>query len=234
MRATGMLMIVASTLAATAGRAAVFTDDFALGVKPQTWSILSNQPLFTWDDSAGDVLLTKPIGGSGGLDFIALRLERVAYGDFDLQVDFSQASIDHLTGAIGNQVQLNARFGSQLLHVVRSDETAVGDNAHLFANPPFSWVGGVVNTAASGGTLRLTRIGAQVTARFGSTIIHQGTYNTEPLSEVSLSLQCNETLDAISVRFDDFSLTADTILQREVFSDGFESGTTSAWSSTMP
>lgn len=232
MRAVTTMLIVAWLLA-PASNADDFTDGFASGVEPQAWSVLSNQPLFTLDDSSGDVLLTKPAGGSGGLDVVVLRLERVAFGDFDVQVDFSQASIDHLTGSIGNQVQLNARIGSQRLHVVRSDETGVGDNAHLFAGPPFAWVGGVVNTAATDGTLRLTRVGAQVTAWFESTILHQGTYNAEPLSEVSLSLQCNETLDAISVRFDDFSLTADTILPSRIFSDGFENGDTLVWSSSV-
>lgn len=233
MRAMPTLTVVVA-LAASASNADLFTDDFATGVDSQAWTIVSNQLLFTWDDSGGDVLLSKPTGGSGGLDVIALRLERVAFGDFDLQVDFSQASIDHLTGPIGNQLQLNARFGPQSLHVVRSDETGIGDNAHLFANPPFSFVGGVVYTAATSGTLRLARVGTQLTAWFGNTIIHQGTYNAEPLSEVTLSLQCNETFDAVSVRFDDFSLLADAILPSRIFADGFENGDIEAWSGGGP
>jgi hypothetical protein len=221
-------------LAPHVAAADVLTDDFSAGVQPERWTVVSNQPLYTWDDSGGDILFAKPVGGSGGLDLIALSLERIAIGDFDLRVDFSEALIDHQSGAVGNQVQLNVWFGGQALAVVRSDEVGAGDNAHLFANPPNGWFGTVVSTTATAETLRLVRVGAVVTAWFGGTMLHQGSFNGEPVTGITLSLQNNQTFDAISVRFDDFSLTAGQILERRIFSDGFESGDTSAWSSSIP
>lgn len=231
-----LLPFALSTMLLTTGATAsdVLTDGFSAGIEPALWTHLSNQPLYSWNDAGGDVLFSKAAGGSGGLDFIGIFLERIAVGDFDVQAAFSQASIQHLTGAVGNQVQLNVRFGGQLLAVVRSDETAAGNNAHVYADPPIAWVGSVVATSASAETLRVVRTGTTVSAYYGATLLHQGTYGTDPVTAITLTLQNNATQDPVSVHFDDFSLTADTIIDATIFVDGFESGDTLLWSSTLP
>ena len=72
-----------------------FNDDFATGIDPLHWTLVSNQPLFTVDDGDGDIHFSKPDGGEGtGIDQIQLCSAHQPIGDFDVAVDFY--SFDYL------------------------------------------------------------------------------------------------------------------------------------------
>jgi len=200
-------------LALVAGRASAetFSDDFTDGIDPANWTFDTNQPLYSIDDTNGDVRISRPAGGSGGFQAANLRFAHDVSGDFDVSVAFRDAAITLGSGSPGNQVQLNLYFGGQYLGVVRSDEVGFGNNAHVFPDPPGSWVG-TISTSVTAGTLRVTRVGTTVTCMIDSTTLFSGTLNGDDVTDIWLSLQNNGTIDATSVTFDDFSLVADSIL----------------------
>jgi len=213
----GTWQIALLLLAVIAGRAsaATFSDDFTDGIASANWTFDSNQPLYSVDDTNGDVRISKPAGGSGGFQAANLRFVHDVSGDFDVSVAFRDAAITLGTGSPGNQVQLNLYFGGQYLGVVRSDEVSFGNNAHVFLDPPGSWYG-TISTSATAGTLRVTRVGTTVTCRIDSTVLFSGTLNGDDVTDIWLSLQNNGTIDATSVTFDDFALVADSILYAPV------------------
>ena len=189
-----------------------FSDDFTGGIDPASWNVNSNQVLFSIDDTNGDVRVNKPIGGS--FSFQTLNLDSVCEvrGDFDVSVEFQNASINQIVGSPGNQVQLNAIFGGQLFSVVRSDEAALGgDNIHVFLAPPVVGAGTQPSIAAAG-TFRIRRTGTTVTGFLDNLAIHSGNFNSAGVNRLWFSLQNNGTTDATAVTFDNFSLVADEIL----------------------
>lgn len=184
-------------------------DDFAAGIDTLRWTVNTSQPLYSVDDSQGDVRFSKPIGGSG-FQYAWLSLECDFGGDFDVSVEFSEAMITRLNGAPGNQVQLTLSFGGQLFVVVRSDELPGGDNIHVFVNPPGSWVGAQPTTVTQG-TLRAVRSGSVVSGYLDDNLIYSDTYNDAPVTFMTLALQNNGTNDPTSVIFDNFSLVAESL-----------------------
>jgi hypothetical protein len=205
-----LLAAAALLLAAGAVRAATFTDDFAAGLEPFYWRLETNQPLYTVDDTAGQIRLAKPSGGDTGFQYVQLRYRGRLEGDFDVSVAFREAQITRVNGQPGNQVQLNAVFGGVALCVVRSDEVGWGHNRHVWMNPPSAWYGAAVD-ASPQGTLRLRRVGVHVEAYLGASLIWAGDLNAQPVTTLALALQNNGTSDATSVVFDDFQLTADGV-----------------------
>ncbi|RPH63786.1 MAG: hypothetical protein EHM89_03195 [Acidobacteria bacterium] len=187
-----------------------FEDDFDSGVDPCAWDLVSNQPLYTMDDSNGDVRFAKPTGGTSSFQAISLDFLGTIQGDFDISVDFRNASINRVNGSPANQVQLNAQFGGQLFAIVRDDDVGFGDNYHVFVDPPVQWRGPVANTSTSG-TLRIRRRGTTVTGYFNGVVIHSGSYNSADITRLWISLQNNGTTDATAVTFDNVSLSASVI-----------------------
>jgi len=211
-RVAWLIALPLLAISADRGAAATFSDDFADGIGVANWTFDSNQPLYSVDDTHGDVRFSKPAGGSGGFQAANLRFAHDIRGDFDVSVAFRDAAIARVSGSPGNQVQLNLVFGGQYLGVVRSDEAGFGNNAHVFLDPPGgSWFG-TVSTGVTAGTLRVVRVGTTVTCMLDSTTLFSGTLNGDDVTEIWFSLQNNGTTDATSVTFDDFSLVADDIL----------------------
>jgi len=192
-----------------------FTDDFSAGVNTNLWRAESNDPLYALDASQGEIRFSRPAGVSYSLRSIWLAFNRQVRGDFDASVDFRNASINRVDGSPGNQVQLYAVFGGQVIVVVRSDEAGSGHNAHVWRDPPGAWTGTIATTATNG-TFRITRVGTTVTAYFNQTVLHTGSYNTNPVTDLVFDLQNNGTRDALSVVFDNFRLKADRIVPAPV------------------
>lgn len=185
-------------------------DSFASGVNSTFWSVSSNQALYSMDASNGDVRFSKPVGGSFSFQAVNLDFLLDLQGDFDAHVDFRSASINRVNGTPGNQIQLNAIFGSQYFAVVRADEVGTGNNVHVYRDPP-QIVQGLLATNATSGRLRIARTGVTVKGYFDNTVLFTGNFNSNDVTRLWFSLQNNGTTDATSVTFDDFSVTADNI-----------------------
>jgi hypothetical protein len=189
-----------------------YTDNFDTGIDTTIyWKIQRNDTLYRVDDTQGDVRFSRSPGGAQVLNTIHLIFQPIVRGDFDVSVDFSNAYINRINGSPGNQVQLNSTFGGQVFSVVRSDEEGFGHNYHVWIAPPWQWQGYQPNTDTSG-TLRIQRAGSTVAGYFNSNLIFSYDYNTADVMHLSFSLQNNQTTDSTSVIFDNFSITADSIL----------------------
>jgi hypothetical protein len=194
--------------------AATFADDFAEGARDAFWTRWTNQPLYEIDDSNGEVRFSKPVGGSYSFQAVALRFNWLAGGDFDVQVDFRDASITRVDGSPGNQVQLNVACEGEGFIVVRSDELGFGHNCHVWRDPPRVWYG-TQTTAATSGTLRITRVGDTASGYYNDGLLWSGNFPTGPV-QLSFPLQNNGTKDATSVVFDNFQVTADYFVPQPV------------------
>lgn len=190
-----------------------FSDDFSTGVNSNVWRVGSSDPRYSLDASQGDIRFSRQAGGDYSIQTMVLAFDREVRGDFDASVDFRDASINRADGSPGNQVQLVASFGGQAIVVVRSDEAGHGHNAHVWRNPPSAWTGEMA-TAATSGTFRIARVGAVVNAYYNGTVLHSGSYNTAPVTQLYFHLQNNGTRDAISVAFDNFHLKADRLVPK--------------------
>ncbi|NIO28665.1 MAG: hypothetical protein GTO29_08940 [Candidatus Latescibacteria bacterium] len=71
--------------------AAKFIDFFTTGLDTMYWEITSNQPLYTVDDSGGDIRISKPAGGNYEFQAAHIRFRPEVHGDFDVSVDFRDA-----------------------------------------------------------------------------------------------------------------------------------------------
>jgi len=193
---------------------ATFADDFADGARDTYWTRWTNQPLYEIDDSQGEVRFSKPVGGSHSFQAVALRFKWLAGGDFDVQVDFREASITRVDGTPGNQVQLNVACEGEAFIVVRSDEVGWGHNVHVWRDPPRLWYGAQA-TSETSGTLRITRVGDTATGYYNGGLVWSDSFPANPV-QLSFPLQNNGTKDATSVVFDDFQVTADYFVPQPV------------------
>ena len=205
----GTILLAALALLPPA-RADVFTDNLCQGIDPAYWVIQSNQPLYTLEATTEGVRLSKPAGGDYSFQHVTLQSRLVAQGDFDLRVDYTNASISRTDGSPGNQIQLNCTFGGQWFIVVRSDEISYGQNIHVWANPPSAWFGQRACTDTFG-TMRITRTNAHLRAYYNATLIYENDYNTNDAT-FGMPLQNNGTRDATAVTFANFQLAADHIV----------------------
>ncbi len=199
----GILMVPAGLFGSD-----TYSANFTSGLNTCYWQIIAtHEGLYTIDDTHGDVRISKPVGGSYTFQAGGILCQALACGDFDVQVTYRDASIDRHDGSPGNQVQLNAVAGSHVFCVVRSAETGWNHNHHVWCSPPGAWFNPAADTSA-GGTLRITRTGTMMAGYINDTLIYQTSWVTGPM-ELSCVLQNNGTRDAVSVTFDDFSVTAD-------------------------
>jgi len=195
---------------------ATFFADFLAGIEASFWEVDSNQPLYTLDDSQGDIRLAKPVGGDHSFQRIHIRFRGEFYGDFDVSVDFRDAFVDRVDGRPGNQVQLNTNLGGLEFDVVHSDEINIGRNHHVWIDPPGEWYG-AQSTSETSGKLRITRIGLAVRGYINDDLLYTVVFPTVlPVTFLSFSLQNNGTTDSTSVTFDNFQITADEIIPETV------------------
>jgi len=204
-------------------------DDFSGGIDWARWRLESNQPLFTCDDTGGDVFFSKPYGGAGGWEYIWLCLASDLIGDFNVSIEFTDAGLES-TAPGCNNASLWARYGGVKFVVIRHDcdPGPGGHNAGVWVDPPGQWYG--IPETATSGLFRMTRVGNTVTGYFNDIVLHQGSYNGQDVTDLCLALDADHTLDAVSVHYDNFIAFADLIR----WYDGFESGDTSAWSAVGP
>jgi hypothetical protein len=193
--------------------AATVSDDFAAGLDGALWQVISNSSLYSIETNHGGLLFSKPAGGTYSFQYVGVRSRTVMRGDFDVAVDFHDLSIKRVDGQPGNQVQLNTSFGGQDFLVVRSDELSPGQNVHVWLWPQGSVVGSRTCTNAAG-RLRVVRSGIHLRGYADELLLFEGDYNSGDAT-LSLTLQNNNTRDATTVTFDNFSLTASQVLQAE-------------------
>jgi hypothetical protein len=189
-----------------------YSTDFSEGLHPSFWNVTSNQSLYQIDDSQGDVRISKPKGDSQTFQYAMIGFKQQIQGDFDVTVDYRDAQIHRMDGSPGNQVQLNAHFGSLVFCVVRSDESSFsgGDNRHVWLSSPSGWYGATADTATAG-TMRITRVGSVVSGYIDDVLIYGRDYSSATAT-ISFVLQNNGTKDATSITYDNFHLTADEIV----------------------
>ncbi len=182
--------------------ATTFTDNFANGINISDWTV--SPGLFTIDDTQGDIRISKVVGGGGEGEWCKIFFNHTVYGDFDISVTYRDAVLGPNSW---DQVQLNMTFGGQYLADRRE---CCGQRYSVWLDPPQS-TNGVVYTSDTSGVLRVTRIGKTVTCYGNGTQLYQASFNDSPVNNLWLSLQNNQNSNAISVTFDDFSIIADGI-----------------------
>jgi len=204
----------------TAGAAQdLFEDNFAGGIDPDFWAVVSNQPLFTVDTLGEGAVLSKTSGGNGWghWDYVFLCFAGEIAGDFTASVDFSALDVE-LTDVGCNAISIEPFFGGQIHALVRQECENGGDTIGVWLDPPEVWFG--ESNAASAGTLRVTRSGAWVTSEFTDLVnptvpfVHKAEFNAAAVTDLCIGLGNNNSLDAVSVRFEKFTVetTADPIV----------------------
>lgn len=205
-----MTLLSLSTVPASA---ATFFDTFSEGLDPEWWTVLqSTENLYTVDASHGDVRLAKsPATTPGGVQNVMVRLNLQVMGgpvvgDFSAQVDFSNAVVP---GPGLDQVELHTYYEDGSIYYAVYDRTS-GYNTHVWDGS--SVLGVIPNLSVDTGTFRISRAGNTVTAFFNETAMYSETRDAR-MTAVDFVLQNNAgSDDAISVTFDNFSLTAASVL----------------------
>lgn len=197
--------------ACSSAPASTFFDDFSGGLQPGYWTIMESIPgFYSLDASHENVQLAKTSAhNTGGVQYIFIRLNLARFGgpiagDFSTQVSFTNAAVP---GPGLDQVELHTYYQDSSIFFAVYDNSS-GLNAHV-------WDGGSVrgvNAATqNSGTFRITRSGSTVSGYFNDTLLYS-LERFSPLADVDFVLQNNNSSDdAISVTFDDFSTTADSI-----------------------
>ena len=193
----------------------VFEDSFdpGIGIRPQHWSLWTNQPNFVVDDAGGDVYFHNPYGGIGRGYFedISLCFKDRLSGDFDVSVSFSDLQLDP-TPAGCNEAGLGVGFGNQYIGLTRQNcaDSEIGQTIGVWMGPPDEWQE-VQASNASSGVLRIARIGKSVTASLNDLPVLSGDYNSEQVTSVCFRLATWGSEGIVSAHFDDFSATAAVI-----------------------
>jgi len=184
-----------------------YTDTFTPGSGAASWRVQNNAKLYTIDQSQGALAMSKASGGGGGGGEWAVAYSAVtASGDFDVRADYREAGLTYTGGGWGNQIQLNVVYGGQAFCVVRGNEPNYGgNNAHVWDSQAGGQ--GIVAASDTNGTLRVIRTGTLMKGYHNNTFLWQRTCNTN-LATIYLSLQNNGTADPISVKFDNFHVSA--------------------------
>ncbi|MHC1766182.1 MAG: hypothetical protein AB9869_18080 [Verrucomicrobiia bacterium] len=193
-----------------AASADVFNDALCSGIDAAYLLVQKNQPLYTVEATAAGVKFSKPAGGIYTFQYVSLQSRAKAQGNFDVRVNYTNASIARIDGNPGNQVQLKTQLGGQYFGLVRSDEAAWGQNVHVWTDPPAAGYG-VRSVATNSGVMRVTRTGPHVQAYLDGTLIYEANCNTNDAT-FWLSLQNNGTRDATAVTFANLQLAADHIV----------------------
>lgn len=212
LRLSVTLVWTAAIILASSSLAEEYTDGFSTGLNSSYWFIETNQPLYSVDTTQGGVTFSKPAAPDNGFQYAKLTSKLLVSDDFDLQVNFTNASLTRTGGGVGNQIELVCYFGGRNYYVVRSDESSFGQSVHAWVLPqsPSGGSFGWQVWESISGTLRLTRSRATLSFWVDSTLLHQWTWNSSDMT-FAMFLVNNGTRDATSVTFDDFFLSADKI-----------------------
>lgn len=202
----------APVLWAATASAASYSDDFSGGINPVYWGVWSNEARYSMTVTNNELRFARAQGGNYDLNGIYADFLWEAHGNFEARVEFRNASITRLDGTPGNQIQLNSWFGSQGFCVVRSDETSLSQNAHVWVDPPGALYG-TRNWTLTNGVMRITRTNNHLRAYIDTTLLYEANYNTEPAA-FNFCLQNNRTRDPISVIYDNFSIAAEGLEPR--------------------
>jgi len=190
-----------------------YSDDFSTGLNPLVWTTEKTAASYTIDAAHGDVRMSAP--ANAGLAYRAARVHFTpkVMGDFDMQVDFHDANLAlvNFSGQAANQIALHSQFGGQHFATTRDIATVEGNNYHVYLNPPGQTYG-VTPTTDLAGTLHVIRKGNLYSGWINSTKIFESTFNVTNPSDLWFSLENNQTNDAISVVYDNFSINADQII----------------------
>ncbi|MEI8290337.1 MAG: right-handed parallel beta-helix repeat-containing protein, partial [Verrucomicrobiota bacterium] len=190
-----------------------YTDDFTVGNGAASWRIQNSAnlyPVYTVDQSQGALAMSKPAGGTGGSgEWPSATSAVTATGDFDVRVDYRDLVMTRTGGGYGNEVQLIVNYGTKAFVIVRADEPSFGGGNVRVWDSDSGSVGAVATTATSG-TLRVVRTGTVMKGYHNNTFLWQRTCTTNPATFV-VNIQNNGTADPISVKFDNFYVSAQQV-----------------------
>jgi parallel beta-helix repeat protein len=187
-----------------------YADNFTGGNGAASWRIQNNAGLYTVDQSQGALAMSKPAGGTGGsTEWPAAYSAVTATGDFDVRVDYRDLVLTHTGGGYGNEVQLIVYYGSRAFVIVRADEPSLGGSNVRVWDSDYGSVG-TVATSLTNGTLRVIRTGTIMKGYHNNTFLWQRTCTTDPAT-FALNIQNNGTTDPISVKFENFYVSAQQV-----------------------
>jgi hypothetical protein len=189
--------------------AGTFSDNFSTGLNPTFWTVSQTSPgIYTEDDTHGDVRFAK-VASTGGLQSIQVALNMSAVGgpiagDFSMQIDFSNAVI----GPGVDQVEFHSHFADSSFFFDVYDNSS-GTNVHVWNGS----INGTTSVSATAGTFSIARTGSTLTGYFnGSAIFSETDTSTLNATEFILQNQPSGANDTPSVTYDNFSLTAASVV----------------------
>ena len=206
-----LLSVLALVTSGGDSSAATFADDFSKGLRPEVWNVLQSTPNFySVNVIDGKVRLEKgSVNNPGGIQNVSIRLNLVRFGgglagDFSTQVDFSEAVVP---GPGLDQVELHTYYEDGSIFYAVYDSSS-GYNTHVWDGGS---VQGLLPASQNWGTFKIERKGATVSAYYNDALLFSSE-KTSPLKDVDFVLQNNNgSDDPISVAFDNFLLTAETL-----------------------
>lgn len=159
-----------------AGAGHVFTDAFTTGAQSPSWTVAQSRPgFYAYDGSQGDVRFTKVGSNPTSIQAIWAELNLGALsptgrlsGDFDTQVDFRDAV---LPGTGADQVEFDAKFADGYFFFVVRQHGDGRNDVHVWEGVGGTQARGQINTTATSGTLRITRVGHVMTAYFNGAVV---------------------------------------------------------------
>ena len=197
-----------------------YADNFSPANGAASWRLQNSAnlyPIYTVDQSQGALAMSKPAGGTGGSgEWPSATSAVTATGDFDVRVDYRDLVLTRTGGGYGNEVQLIVYYGSRAFVIVRADEASLGGSNVRVWDSDYGNQGRVATTETNG-TLRIIRTGTIMKGYHNNTFLWQRTCTTDPATFV-VNIQNNGTTDPISVKFDNFYVSAQqTTLAAPVF-----------------
>ncbi len=208
----GAVLVIAVSIALPTRANVIFADDFSVGLRPSFWKVQKNSN-YTVDDTQGDVRISTGKPGSSIYRVAQVYFTPQVVGDFDMRINFHDAQINlqDFAGQAANQLALHAQFDNQHFASTRDIAVVEGNNYHVYLNPPGQTVG-VKPTTLLAGELRVVRTGNAYAGYFNGDKIYEANYANPNPSALWFSLENNQTNDATSVIYDNFSINAQDIL----------------------
>lgn len=199
--------------AAVSAPASTFSDSLANGLNTNCWLLSETAAgLYSFDDTHNCFALAKTGTSPGGLqrEVLTLNLTKLGgniAGDFSTQVEFTNAVLPDTSGTSWNQVQFELDFLDGSFFLLR--RTTNPDTVDVYSS--VNGYVGDIGTTATAGTFSFVRSGTTLSGYFNGSLIYAES-KTVPLTNVFYYLQNNNTDDAISVQYKNFSFTAVSVL----------------------
>ena len=216
------LVVSLGFVAAVGVHGGTFSDDFSTGLDPSQWSVIqTTSNFYTVDASQGNVQLAKTsVHNPGGVQAVYIRLNLAPFGgritnDFSTQIDFLNAVVP---GPGLDQVEFHTSYEDGSIYYTVYDRSSGYYNAHVWDGGA---VQGLISVPTNSGTFSISRVGGTVTGYFNGAPLYSET-RSSPLTAIDFVLQNNNgSDDAISVTFDNFSLTSASVSPPSVRSGAF-------------